>query len=117
MTGEANRAAHAQCRFQQAIGNLLRYHVVGADDEPQRTRGRAVIDGLEQVLSQPEDLVGVAVDELPHLRRDQRAPGFREQFLAQPLFQRAQLGADRGGGERQLSHARARLPVRTTDQK
>jgi len=101
-TREANGSLEIQRGLQDAIRDLLRQDVVDADDEPQRPHARPVLERLHHFLPEPEDLVRIAVDEPAHFRRHQRAPGLREQLLAEPRFERAQLPTDGRRGKREL---------------
>src|SRR5262249_51854409 len=73
-----------------------------------------VLERLQQILSEPEDLIGVAVHKASHVSCDERPPGFRKQFLAQARLESTQLRADCWRGERKLL-ASARQTSRTHD--
>src|SRR5688572_8325002 len=73
------------------ISDLLRHHIVDADEQSQWSRRWALLERIEQLLALREDLVRVAVDQLADFGGNQIAPGFGEQLLAETLFQRSQL--------------------------
>jgi hypothetical protein len=107
---DAHGMLHAQRRLDQAMRGFLRDHVVDADHQPQRPPARAVFERIDHLAAQPEDLVRVFVHQLAGLGRHEPAPGFRQQLLADALFERAQLRADRGCRKRQLFRGAAQAP-------
>src|SRR5690242_2745300 len=82
-TDQADGTLNLQCRFEYAIGNLLGEYVVDADDQAQWPLGRAVLQGFEQITTEREDLVGIAVDEAAHLGWNEPATGLRKKFFSQ----------------------------------
>src|SRR6185295_18715846 len=109
---DAYRLLELHAGLDDLISDLFWHHIIDTDQQSQRSRRWALLERIEQLLTFGENLVGIAVDQLAHLSGNQIAPGFRQQLLAETLFQRPQLGADGRSGESQLL-ARARQAART----
>jgi hypothetical protein len=103
----ADRLLELHGWLDDSVGDLLRHYVIDAHQESQWPCRRPLLQRVEQLLAQGENLVGVAVHELAHLRGNEIAPGLGQQFLAEAFLEGAQLGADGRRGQRQLL-ARAR---------
>ena len=72
MADDADRLFQVKCRLKQAVGDLLRHDVVDPDGKPQRTPCRTMLQCIQEVASEAENLIGVAVHETTHFCRDER---------------------------------------------
>src|SRR5262249_14092541 len=90
---------HGRGGVQRGLGarraHDLGAHVGHADVQPHRSAGGPAAYGVEQLLPKTEDLVGVAVDGAADVGEPEAPSGAYEELLAQPLFERADLPAER----------------------
>ena len=80
--------------FDEPARDGLREGVHHADRHEHRSPGGSATDGVDELPAQGEDLISVAIDELPHLGRDDVTPRSSQQFLAHLLLEPADLDTD-----------------------
>src|SRR5690606_42051932 len=80
--------------LEQPVGSELGDHVCDADGDAHGPAHGPSGDKVHELAADAEDLFGVAVDDLPHLRQHQAAPGAPEELLANGLFEELDLCAD-----------------------
>src|SRR5690349_10880991 len=88
-TEQAYRTPQCEGGLEKPVRDFLGNDIVDADDESQRSRARAVLECLDEILAQAEDLIRVVVDQLAYFRRHECSYVLGEQLLAETFLERA----------------------------
>src|SRR5262249_32757158 len=104
---DAHRLGQALRGQEETAGDELGYDVGDADGESEGAPRGPPLHDFHELAAEGEDLVRVAVDDAPHLREDEPAPFLAKELLAQGVFQRVDLGADRRVREAKLGRRRS----------
>lgn len=99
---ETDRDVERQRGREQPVRDQLRHLVGDADGEVEWPAGGTVPDRVEQLASEPEDLLGVAKDGAADVREDEPSALAPEQALVEDVLELPDLRADGRLGEPQL---------------
>jgi hypothetical protein len=102
-------------RSEQPLDHQFGHGLRNVHHQAQWADTRSTLDGVDELASQAEGLVRVAVGDLPDLGQHQAASLFLEQAFAERAFELFDLRADRGVRELQ-SLGRARHAALAHDQ-
>ncbi len=98
---EAHGLGQGEGGLEQPANHELGHHVHDAHVEPERLPARSPLDAVDHLAAQGEDLFRVAEHHTAGLRQRQLAADLGEELLAELIFQRMDLRAQRRVGKPQ----------------